>query len=57
MTIKRDIEGRITFHCDTPNCEATFPTSQRFHNAAALRARQGGWAIGTDDDACPDHHA
>lgn len=47
----------ISFHCDTPGCKAFFPTSQRFHNAAALRARQAGWAIGTTDDACPEHHA
>lgn len=57
MSVTRDREQRITFHCDTPHCKATHPTTQRFHNGAAIRAREAGWAIGTTDDACPEHHA
>lgn len=55
--LKRNSDGQITFHCDTPNCRRNTAHATKSYRRAQQAARRKGWAIGTESDACPEHRA
>lgn len=56
MSVTRNSEQAITFHCDTPKCDRLINVASQRFETAAKQARRRNWAIGESIDACPDHH-